>query len=105
MNRIDQLRKFLKEDPEDAFLLFALARELTRAGEPSEALKTYYHLQKLHPGYVGLYYHLGQLEEYQGLREQARATYRAGILQAQEQGDQHARQELEGVLALLREQQ
>ena len=100
-DRITQLKSFLKDDPNDAFLLFALARELTKAERTNEALECYYSLRSIHSDYVGLYYHLGQLEEALDKADLARQTYLAGIEIAQAAGDMHARGELEGVLELL----
>ena len=101
LDKISQLLTFLKDDPHDAFLLFALAREYSKAGRMQEALETYYSLREVHGDYVGLYYHLGQLEEMMGHPDRAYKTYKAGIEVARAASDAHAQAELEGVLALL----
>ena len=97
-NRIEQLRTYLKDDPEDAFLLFALAQEQVKAGEWETARDTYHQLHRLHPDYVGLYYHLGMLEQHTGNVESARSVFREGIQQAAKANDHKAVSELQAAL-------
>ncbi len=80
--RIDQLLDFLNDDPDDAFLLFALAQEYGHAGEIQQAREYYTTLRTKHPDYIALYYHLGKLEEHSGNTVAARETYEEGIARA-----------------------
>ncbi len=97
--RIEALLAFLASDPDDAFTLFALAQEYARAGDLHHALAHYRRLRTMHPAYVGTYYHLGKTLEKVGLRDDALAAYRDGIVVATEVGDLHARAELQDALA------
>ena len=99
--RIDQLLQFLKEDPADPFIHFALARESEKIGEDDKALSYYTHLVEKHPAYVGTYYHYGKLIQRRGDVEQARSIFKEGIIQARNVGDHLSASELEGALELL----
>lgn len=98
MDRIQALREFLAEDPEDAFTRFALAAEYRKRGELDEARAFFEGLVADHPDYVGTYYHLGKLYEEVGRTDQAIETYRAGVHVAEVQRDHHARAELQSAL-------
>lgn len=93
-NRIESLLAFLKEDPEDSFVRFALAKEYEKLGTLKKALDTYLELKKIEPDYVGLYYHLGGL--YEVLHETAKAltAYDEGIKVAKKIADFHSLSEL-----------
>jgi len=96
MNRIDKIKAFLAESPNDSFLTFALAKEYEKLDDKKEALVQYLTLVKNDPNYVGTYYHLGKL--YEQLEEYATAfqTYKDGMKVAKAAGDQHAFSELAG---------
>ena len=93
-NRIDSLLSFLKEDPEDAFVRFALAKEYEKLGTPKKALDTYLELKEMDPEYIGLYYHLGGLYQELGEKEKALKTYEEGITLAKKIADFHSLSEL-----------
>lgn len=94
--RLEKLLDFLKTNPEDTFILFALAKEYEKMGKDTEALIYYDKLLETDEQYVGAYYHLGKLKERAGEVEAAFATYKKGMLVAQRAGDQHAYSELAG---------
>lgn len=98
MNRLDALLGFLKEDPNDPFLLFAAASEFRKLGNVSEALSYYERLTTDHPAYVGTYYHYGALLASEGRKAEAIDMYQRGIRVAEEQRDFHARAELQNAL-------
>ena len=60
-NRIEQLLAYLKDTPNDSFVLFALAKEYERAEQFEESLVWYQKLKKIDPNYVGLYFHYAAL--------------------------------------------
>ena len=93
-NRIDTLLAFLKDDPEDSFVIFALAKEYEKVGTKKKAIDTFVKLKELDPNYVGLYYHLGALHEELGDKEKAIKTYEEGIAIAKKLADFHALSEL-----------
>ncbi len=98
MSRLDQLLTFYREDPDDPFVRFALAREHLGRGETKAALGYFEALVADHPGYVGTYYHLGKLYQTLGCPDDALRTYRAGIAEAERAADLHARAELQSAL-------
>ena len=94
MSRLDQLFQFLEAQPDEPFLLFAVAKEYERADDAPKALEFYLRLHQTTPQYVGLYYHLGKLYERAGDLQNAIETYGKGIEIARAAGDQHALNEL-----------
>lgn len=97
-NRLDQLLKLLEGNDSDSFLLFAVAKEYEKREDYQSALEYYLRISAQDPAYVGLYYHLGKLYEELGQRDKAIETYQAGIQQATQAGDQHAKSELSAAL-------
>ena len=95
--RITRLLEFLKSEPNDPFLNYALATEYLVLGESSLALTYFEKLIKNHSDYVGTYYHLGKLYETLGRKDEAIATYKNGIEVASKQQNAHARSELQAV--------
>jgi tetratricopeptide (TPR) repeat protein len=95
-SRLIQLQNFLESSPNDAFLLFAIAKEYEGAGALEEALKHYLQLRQTTPQYVGLYYHLGKLYEKMGQLDNANETYKTGMAVAKSEKDTHAYNELVG---------
>ena len=93
-NRIESLLGFLKEDPDDSFVRFALAKEYEKLGTLKKALDTYLELKKSDPNYVGLYYHLGGLYEVLQEKQNALNVYEEGITVAKKLADFHALSEL-----------
>lgn len=100
-NRLQQLIEFLKENPADPFLVYALATEHLKQGHTEEALQHYEQLVREHPDYVGTYYHLGKLYESLGQQAEAVTTYENGMQAARNKRDMHALSELQGAYHLL----
>ena len=98
MNRLDYLNNLLASTPDDAFLLFAVAKEHEKAANGEEALQYYARLQSVNPDYVGLYYHFGKLLEKNDRIDEAVAVYKSGIAAAKKMNDLHAKAELVGAL-------
>ena len=96
MSRLEKLQSFLKDQPNDPFLLFAIAKEYESHDDKQTALTHYLHLRATTPQYVGLYYHLGKL--YEKLEQTAEAidTYKTGMVVAKQEKDMHAYNELAG---------
>ncbi len=98
LSRLQQLTTFLEESPDDAFLLFALAKEYEKMSDMVQALQYYTRLEILHPNYVGTYYHLGKLYEKLNLHDKAIDTYEKGMIIAKKENDKHAYSELQNAL-------
>lgn len=93
-DRIAQLKNFRKENPDDPFLLYALATEY-KDEQPEEAKNYFDELLEKHESYIGTYYHAAaHYAEYYD-RDKAEAIYQKGIQLAQEQQDAHALRELQ----------
>lgn len=101
MERLKKLLQFLNENPEDDFVLFAIAKEYEKTGDDEQALIYYEKLRSANAQYVGLYYHLGKLWERKGDPARAFRIYTTGMEIAGKAGDQHARSELSGARLLL----
>ena len=98
MERIEKLKSFLAENPDDSFVQHALALEYVKLNDDEAAKKQWEALLKRDADYVGSYYHLAKLLERQGERETAVATYEKGMAIAKKVGDRHAFNELQGAL-------
>jgi tetratricopeptide (TPR) repeat protein len=96
-SRLEKLLEFIKNEPNDEFLKYALATEYLSLNETAKALEYYEDLVNNHPGYVGTYYHLGKLYEALNRKEDAIATYEKGIKTAREKRDNHSLSELQAV--------
>lgn len=94
MSRLDQLNEMLDEDPEDSFLLFALAMEYKNFDDLDKAIEIFRRLKSSDPEYVGLYYHLAKCYEELHKRDEALKTYHEGIEIATKVNDTHAKSEL-----------
>lgn len=95
MDRIERLKSFLESNPDDSFLLHALALEYIKEGNDAEARQLFEELLIREPDYVGSYYHLAKLLERNGERDLAIAWYEKGMAAAKEANDQHAYNELQ----------
>ncbi|MHA4895163.1 tetratricopeptide repeat protein [Pedobacter sp. PWIIR3] len=94
--RLTKLLEFLESDPNDPFVLYALATEYNSAGQTEQAFAYYVKLVSEHPDYVGTYYHLGKLYEKNDRTEDAIKTYQLGMAAARNKRDMHALSELQG---------
>ena len=101
MNRIEILKGFLKENPDDSFSRYALALEYIKLGQNENAVREFETVKKNDPDYVATYFQLGQLYQKIGQTHEAEMTLRTGITVATKIGDEHTRSELEGALESL----
>lgn len=95
-NRLDFLLKLHADSPADEFTLFALAKEYEGMGDQPTALVFYQKLRSVNADYIGLYYHLGKLQEKLGNPEAALEAYDYGLVVAKKARDFHAANELAG---------
>jgi len=102
-DRLLTLNAFLKENPEDTFILFAIAKEHEGLGEIQLALEYYLKLKSIDKEYIGLYYHLGKLYEQLNEGAKAKNTYLDGVTLARSKSDFHAASELTGALDAMEE--
>lgn len=76
--RIKKLLIFLKETPQDPFLLYALATEY-RTDSPAKAKEYFDEILTNHPDYLPVYYQAAHLYAEMRLVEQASETFEKGI--------------------------
>ena len=98
MNRIEILKGFLNDNPNDSFSRYALALEYAKLGQNEDALREFETVRTNDPQYVATYYQLGQLYQKLGKTHDAERTFRTGITVAAKAGDEHTRSELEAAL-------
>ncbi|MFP4089467.1 MAG: tetratricopeptide repeat protein [Cyclobacteriaceae bacterium] len=91
--RLKQLFSFLKEDPNDPFILYAIATEYN-VNEPDKALPYFEKLLRDHPDYVPTYYHAAKLYADRDEPEKAEQTFKRGIIKAEQKKDELALREL-----------
>ncbi len=84
----------LAEEPNDAFIRYAIALELKRAGKMEEAVNDLWILLKADPKYTACYYQLAVILIDLGRAEDAMHVCEAGSLQCITTGDRKARAEL-----------
>ena len=82
-------------------LRYMLAMELEKDGSDDRSLEFFRGLMNDSTPYVPAFLMAGQQLARTGNTEEARATYRAGIEQAQQQNNSHAAGEMAGFLAAL----
>ena len=97
ISRLDKLLEFIKNEPNDEFLKYALATEYLRLNQADKALGYYEDLINNHPNYTGTYYHLGKLYEALNRKAEAVSTYEKGMEITKEKRDNHAFSELQAV--------
>jgi Tfp pilus assembly protein PilF len=98
MSRVDILKGFLNDNPNDSFSRYALALEYVKLGRNDDAVQEFETVRKNDPDYVATYYQLGQLYQKLGQRHEAEKTLRTGITIAAKRGDAHTQSELEAAL-------
>ena len=94
MSRLDQLFDFLKQEPDDAFTLYAIATEYLKT-DTAQALAYYEKLLAEHPGYVPTYYHAAKLHAELGSHAEAERTFRKGVEVSLAANNRHAHRELQ----------
>ena len=99
--RTEQIEAMLAADPEDSFLSYALAMEYVSSGDDATAAELLSELARANPDepYVPAYLMAGQAYQRLGKDVKACAILRQGIAAATKTGNDHARGEMEGLLA------
>ncbi|AFD06975.1 tetratricopeptide repeat protein [Solitalea canadensis] len=96
--RLEQLKQYLLNEPDDSFLKYAIATEYIKLDQLDEALNYFTELVTTDENYVGTYYHLGKLYEKLSKKDDAEATYKKGLMIARKAGKMHAAAELQQAL-------
>ncbi|HUJ24490.1 MAG TPA: tetratricopeptide repeat protein [Myxococcales bacterium] len=94
MDRIEQLRKFIAQAPDEPFPRYALALELKGKGEAEAAAKELQQLLERAPDYLAAYLQLGMLLQALNRAEEAKHVFQNGQELARRKGDTHTLSEL-----------
>ena len=97
-SRLEQLQKFLEEEPADAFTHYAIALEYASMGKLSAAVEKLEEVIILEPNYVAAYHQLGILLARMNNAAEAVKAFERGIEIAGLVGDTHARSEMEAAI-------
>ncbi|GAB3893343.1 tetratricopeptide repeat protein [Spirosoma agri] len=92
--RIQQLIRFVQEEPNEPFNIYALAMEFL-GSKPDQARIYFDQLLAEHPDYLPTYYHAAALYADLDKRDKAAALYEKGINLARKQTNQKTLQELQ----------
>lgn len=98
MNRIDKLKQFFAQDPQDAFTLYSLAHEYQQMQDWEQAILYFEQLRAAHPTYTGLYYHLGRCYEKVNQAAKGLEIFYLGKDICTQTGDTHALAELSNTI-------
>jgi Tfp pilus assembly protein PilF len=97
--RRQMLEEFVANKPDDAFSRYGLAMECMNGGDPGAADGHFRELLQRNADYVPAYLMYAQMLSRQARGEEARQVLSTGIQAADRKGDQHARSEMETLLA------
>src|SRR5688572_14876349 len=97
MTRLEQLHKFLEEDPTDPFNVYALALEYQKH-DTLKALGWFEQLVREHEDYLPVYYTLGKFYIDEGQNDLAMKVFEKGIEKAREQNNAKTLRELSTAL-------
>jgi cytochrome c-type biogenesis protein CcmH/NrfG len=99
--RRQKLEEMLAKNPADAFTLYGLALECVNIGDFTSAETHFRALLQSNPDYVPGYQMYAQNLAQHDRAEEAKTVLTQGIQAATRAGNQHARSEMEGLLAEL----
>ncbi|HUL16802.1 MAG TPA: tetratricopeptide repeat protein [Terriglobales bacterium] len=95
------LEEFVAQKPDDSFSRYGLALECMNSGDSGSASAHFSELLRRNPSYVPAYLMYAQLLVRESHPEEARRILTTGIQAATQQGNSHARSEMESLLAEL----
>lgn len=101
MPSLEQLRQLLENEPDDVFLNFGLAMELTKAERYDEGLVQFGRVLELDPDYLAAYFQQGKALIRMGQPAAAKAELQKGVERAKAIGDRHAEAEMSQLLEAL----
>ena len=101
MSRLEQLTEMLSQEPDDAFLNYALALELDKAERHHESQELFEKLIKFDPPYVPAFFMAGQMLSRLDKKGEAKTFLIEGIAEAKKQGNMHAAGEMTEFLAMI----
>lgn len=100
-DRLIFMEEMLDTNPNDPFLLYAIAIEYQNKTDIKKTSEIFTKLLKEHPKYLATYYQMGQILEGKGKFDKAVALYRKGKELAIKSNDQKTIGELSEALLIL----
>ena len=100
MSKIAALEALLEDNPEDPFIIYALAREYASNAGSMQAALMYEHLVTNFPDYIATYYHYAKFLQEAGNHTEALKLLLKGIERGLEVKDLHSVGEMKELLAL-----
>jgi len=97
--RRQMLEEYVATKPDDAFSRYGLAMECMNSGDASSANEHFRALLAGNADYVPAYLMYAQMLTREARHEEARQVLSTGMAAAERKGDQHARSEMETLLA------
>ncbi len=101
MPSLEQLEKLLTLDPNDAFVLYAIAQEHGKFGRHAQAVEFYDRCLAVDADYCYAYYHKAKSLQHLEKESDALKVLEAGMVVAKRVGDGKALSELQGFHAVL----
>ena len=98
MERVDQIREMLAEDPSDPFLHYALGLELQKKEHYQEAIAAFQKVLQLDEAYIAAYYQTAIIFIHLDIVDVAKTFIEKGIHQAIIKKDLKAKSELAELL-------
>lgn len=102
-DRMEQLKKMLAAEPNDAFCAYGLALEHAKRGETTQALEWFDRTLAADPDYCYAYFHKAKAQQSVGDDLAAMQTLQAGLNRARSCRDLKAAGEIEAFLDELQE--
>ena len=99
--RLEQLTQMLAQEPNDAFLQYAIGIEYFSLGDFTKALEWFNIILNTKPDYLAAYYQTGKCYEELKQIEEAKNIYNKGIELAQKQNKQKTLNELREALFMM----
>jgi lipopolysaccharide biosynthesis regulator YciM len=99
-DRLKMLEKFMAEEPEDPFNIYALALEYLNS-DSTQSGKLFDLLLDKHPDYVPTYYQAGNFFWDRGESDKALSVLAVGVEKAKKTGDVKAKMEIQSLLEQL----
>jgi tetratricopeptide (TPR) repeat protein len=96
--RLDQMLKFVEDDPNDSFSRYAVALEYAGMKDYDRAIDYLTELRRRDPDYVAAYYQLGQAYAAVSRWDEAEEAYNQGIVVGRKLRDLHTVSELQAAL-------
>ncbi len=101
MTRLEQLRKMVALQPDDAMLHYGIGLEYAKLEQPDQAIAAFERAIELDGKFSAAYYHKARTEIGAGRHDAARTTLTAGVEAAKTVDDSHLQEKMSELLDAL----